>query len=171
MQTFFQLSFYLSGSSYPLSRTWINKMWPSAWFRWCRTHCDHSLFGRHGAHASDVTWLVCLAVCCGTHPYETCHLSCACYYHFPCHASAAQANGFFRWDDVLSSWPQFGIHSVFWYPAICLSLSCLPCYPTSRLSLHLSFSFISPIHEPSLKLQRVRFFQIERGLKTIPSLK
>lgn len=30
-----------------------------------------------------VMWLVCLAVCCGKHSSETCHLSRACYYHFP----------------------------------------------------------------------------------------
>lgn len=57
------------------------------WFRSRRTDCDRSLFGRDAAHASGVTWLVCLAVHCGKHPYETCHLPRACYYHFPCHAS------------------------------------------------------------------------------------
>jgi len=46
-------------------------------------------FWRVCTRAYDVTWVVCLAVCCGKHPCETCHLSGACYYHFPCHASAA----------------------------------------------------------------------------------
>lgn len=31
-----------------------------------------------------------------------------------------------------------GLHSAFWYPAICLSLSCLLCYPTSFSLLHSS---------------------------------
>lgn len=79
----------------------IKKMMPhigaplQRWLYWSCQFCGD------GAHASPVMWLVCLAVCCGKHSCETCHLSCACYYHFPWHVSASETDGFFRWDDVL----------------------------------------------------------------------
>ena len=143
----------------PPSRTRVSKTWPFACYSsgFDRVEPSNgSLFGQDAAHASHVTWLVCLAVRCGKHPYETCHLSRACYYHFPCHASERCADWwlFQMGRCATCSWPQSACSPPFWYPAICLSLSCLLCYPTSSSLLHSSGS---PGRSALWKLHRCRF--------------
>lgn len=56
----FQLLLYLSGCSHLLSRTSPSKVLPSAWFWWCRTRCDRSVFGqrRRSCLWCDVTRLL-----------------------------------------------------------------------------------------------------------------
>lgn len=95
-----------------------------------------------------MTWLVCLAVCYGKHPSETCHLCPVLVTTISPVMRALQR--LMSFSDVTMCYlllTTVGLHSTFWYAAICLSVFCLLCYPTSLLFLHLAFSFIPPISE------------------------
>lgn len=106
---------------------------------------DGRWFARDGAHASDVTWLVCLAVCDGKHPSETCHLCPVLVTTISPVMRALQR--LISFSDVTMCYlllTTVGFHSAFWNTAICLSLllftlwSHLTSLPPSHFLIHSS---------------------------------
>lgn len=106
------------------------------------THCVGSLFAWDDAHAFDMTWLVCLAVCYGKHPSETCHLCPVLVTTISPVMRALQR--LMSFSDVTMCYlllTTVGLHFTFWYAAICLSVFCLllshlASLPPSRFLFH-----------------------------------